>query len=527
MKILLCAGLLFLSAGVLTSMEKKAGKKIIIEHVEDDLRALTREEMEKSFKETMKREHGREILQNACPIHVSMDDNPELFNQQTGKFPDSKSFFDAKSRLLTIVKNEETYKLIDPCAATTLLLNTPTQKVFRTQVDVANNILLVLKTDKTEPYTIPMHKSLVQVIDLATGNTLSEAKYEMPYGINNIAYDHEHKRVYLATAMLMCGGDSAGLWKIDQNSEKALWISSDSISNSFTHLACLPHQSLLTVQEEGLIKEWDFSQADHSSKTLWRQSLDSRFESLLPGEPIHADLSADQKDLLVGVCQPYSRFFLLDLEKARDQEKEIKLKRMKGQEANPQYFFSHDILDTNDARPITALKLLPCKTKFVAVRAALKKKMPMYPIREKKDPVDYTVQLWSFDGDFYRRAPLAEFTVYQSPSLCKVLSVAPDGSRVAENNMIWDISLLARIKEILKNDMLLTADEYDAIIAKYPQLTKDAKEADNQFNKNPNPETYAQSQDAKHKSYSAKIILPLLKLLDQKSCVPACQPDEA
>ena len=169
-------------------------------------------------------------------------------------------------------------------------------------------------------------------------------------------------------------------------------VAKDCPSNEFLYLAPLPNQSLITVQKNGAIKQWDFSQPSYPSKEIYNRPLDYRVNSILPDEPIYADLSADKKNLLVGINQPYSRIFIIDLENPKKQQ-----------------YFSHDILDTGDLRPITALKLLPNKKQFVAVREALKKKMPAYPV-PKTEPSDYTVQLWEFDNRFDQAvAPVADF----------------------------------------------------------------------------------------------------------------------
>ena len=277
--------------------------------------------------------------------------------------------------------------------------------------------------------------------------------------------------------------------------------------DEFVYLAPLPNQSLITVQQHGLIKKWDFSQPSYSSEEVYNCPLDYRVNSILPDEPIYADLSADKKNLLVGINQPYSRFFLIDLENPKKQQ-----------------YFSHDILDTGDLRPITALKLLPNKKQFVAVRAALKKKMPEYPICKTTEPFDYTVQLWEFDNEFNQAvAPVAEFSVHKSPVLCRELSISADGAHVAANNLIWDISLLMRLKEILKKDLLTTAQEYEDLLDQDPQGKKDAKEAHKRFMDNPTPETFALSEKAARAIVCPKIILPLLKRLDQMPAQSTCE----
>ena len=96
-------------------------------------------------------------------------------------------------------------------------LNTPEHKVFLTHVDQESNKLLVFKEDKKEEYYISRHKSLLQIVDLVSGNTVSESTIKMPFCISKVAYDDAHKRVYLANVMYTCMSDFVSLFTIDEN----------------------------------------------------------------------------------------------------------------------------------------------------------------------------------------------------------------------------------------------------------------------------------------------------------------------
>ena len=191
-------------------------------------KSLSVADLNRIFDESKKRDHVRKLLENVCPLRVTMADNPELFNRQTEGLPHSHSFFDANSRLLAIAQQGENHNLLNPHTATSTLLNTPARKVFLTHADQASNKLLVFKEDKTEEYDISRHKSLLQIVDIASGNTVSESSIKMPFCISKVAYDDAHKRVYLANVMYTCMGDSASLFTIGENDDTATHVANES-----------------------------------------------------------------------------------------------------------------------------------------------------------------------------------------------------------------------------------------------------------------------------------------------------------
>ena len=267
---------------------------------------------------------------------------------------------------------------------------------------------------------------------------LTESKKDLPFCINKIAYDHENKRLFLATKIMSCfAEDEAGLFVLDDGKDEVRRIATESYSNHFCELYPIKNNLLLTVQNLGTITEWDLSAPEPAKRRIYKFPIHPHFELILPSGGFFADLSADESKLLVGICQPTSRFTLIDRE-------------------GKQVDFLTDILDLNDHRPMTALKLLPNNRQFVAVRSAVRKVGENLSQQNKK----YTVQLWDFD----QHINIAEFSVPDSNNYCKKLSISSDGTQIIAGNYRWNIARILRMKEILLKDPAKSCQEYDQLV---------------------------------------------------------------
>ena len=397
-------------------------------------RTLTKEDLQKE----VHRARSETIMKELCPLQMNtqeeysdIDDLRKLTQLSCKEDTTRSTFFGPDNKLFAVNKtNVGTDFLHYKCAQYGEAWELH-GKVYAWHYTPKSDYFVEMSEDAENEQTKITIRKL-------TDCKITESKRDLPFCINKIAYDHENKRLFLATKIMSCfAGDEAGLFVLDDGKDEVRRIATESYSNHFCELYPVKNNSLLTVQNLGTITEWDLAASEPAKRRIYKFPIHSHFELILPSGGFFADLSADESKLLVGICQPTSRFTLINRE-------------------GKQVDFLSNILDLEDHRPMTALKLLPNNRQFIAVRSALHTVGEPFAQQNKK----YTVQLWDFD----KQKNVAEFSVPDSNNYCKKLSISSDGAQIIAGNYRWNIAQILRMKEILLKDPAKSCQDYDQLV---------------------------------------------------------------